>query len=148
MEPLIVKNSIQINATPKRVWDCLTRSDLTAQYMFGCRAETDWKVGSPILWKGSQGAQERVFVKGHIKGIEAEKTLEYTTFDPNSNYQDVPTSYLTVVYYLNPQSGGTYLEVTQGDFAGVEDSEKRYQETLKGWSMVLPKIKDLAEKTD
>jgi uncharacterized protein YndB with AHSA1/START domain len=146
MESLIVQNSVQIHATPARVWDCLTRSDLTAQYMFGCRADTDWKVGSPILWKGSMGAQERVFVSGHIKRIEKEKALEYTTFDPNGKLEDIPSNYLTVVYTLTPKDGGTYLEVSQGDFTGVADSEKRYQDTLKGWAMVLPKIKELAEK--
>ncbi len=146
METMNVRNSIQIQATPARVWDVLTRGDLTAQYMFGCRAETDWKVGSPLLWKGSMGAQERVFVTGHIRRIEREKTLEYTTFDPNGKLEDIPSNYLTVIYTLTPKDGGTCLEVSQGDFAGVEDSEKRYQETLKGWAMVLPKIKVLAEE--
>ncbi len=143
---MVVQNSIQINAAPARVWKVLTDPLLTAQYMFGCRAETDWKVGSPLLWKGSLGAQERVFVTGRILRIEKEKVLEYTTFDPNAHYKDIPANYLTVAYTLTSRDGGTLLEVSQGDFAGVEDSRKRYEETLKGWPMVLPKIKALAEK--
>jgi hypothetical protein len=38
--------------------------NLIKEYMFGSLVETDWQVGSPIVWKGecgSNGAARRVF---------------------------------------------------------------------------------------
>ena len=58
--------------------------------------------------------KEMVFVKGDIVGIEPEKYLAYTTFDPNSGIEDVPDNYLTVTYQLTNNDIGTTLSVTQG----------------------------------
>ena len=37
-----------IGAAPDRVWQALTDGALTRQYWYGRRAESDWKVGSPV----------------------------------------------------------------------------------------------------
>ena len=42
----------EVNAKPDEVWSALTDPDAIEQYMFGSRVETDWKEGSPIVWKG------------------------------------------------------------------------------------------------
>ena len=44
--------AVDIAATPQRVWTALTDADEVERYMFGSRVETDWKPGSPIVWKG------------------------------------------------------------------------------------------------
>jgi hypothetical protein len=58
----------------------------------------------------------------------------------------VPSNYTTVTYELSPENGHTIFSVTQGDFVGIENSEKRYNETVACWNSVLPEIKELAEK--
>lgn len=146
MKKLIVKQSIEINAPASRVWKVLTSPEFTKQFMFGCEAVSSWKVGDSLEWKGSMNGKEVIFVKGNIVKINPEKLLEYTTFDPNAGIKDSPENYLAVTCKLTPVNGKTLLAVTQGDFAKVVNSEKRYNETLTGWSSVLPKIKDLAEK--
>ena len=42
----------EIDASPDKVWDALTDPDQIKQYMFGSQVETDWRPGSPIVWKG------------------------------------------------------------------------------------------------
>jgi uncharacterized protein YndB with AHSA1/START domain len=42
----------EIEAPPKRVWTALTDPDEIEKYMFGSHVVTDWKPGSPIVWKG------------------------------------------------------------------------------------------------
>ena len=36
-----------IRAAPQRIWDALTRSELTKQFFFGRTVESDWRKGSP-----------------------------------------------------------------------------------------------------
>jgi len=48
--------------------------------MFGCYAETDWKPGSPLLWKGA--ADGKLYVKGRVVSIEPPHRLVYTVIDP------------------------------------------------------------------
>ncbi len=52
MDKLFVKNSIVINAPVANVWDALVNPEQTKKYMFGCETVSDWKPGSPLLWKG------------------------------------------------------------------------------------------------
>jgi uncharacterized protein YndB with AHSA1/START domain len=144
---LIVRNSIMINASPSKVWDALTNPAQTKKYMFGCEALSDWKVGSPLIWKGVFDGKEVVAVKGTVTAIDKNKFLAYTTIDPNGPYADLPENYATVTYTLSEQNGQTKLDVTQGDFAKVADGEKRFAEVSQdgGWQPLLEQIKKLIE---
>ena len=148
-QPLIVKSTITINAPAAKVWDALVNPEQTKKYMFGCETVSDWKPGSPLLWKGSYEGKEIVFVKGSIVDIKPGKFLSYTTIDPNNPaVPDIPANYVTVTYDLQEQNGQTVLNVTQGDFTGVADAEKRYTETYnngEGWTPILVQIKQLVE---
>src|ERR1700730_7396001 len=100
---LFVKNSISINASASKVWDALVNPEQTKKYMFGCETVSDWKIGSPLLWKAIYEGKEMVFVKGIIFHIQPGKFLAYTTIDPNSGIEDIPGNYLTVTYELSAQ---------------------------------------------
>ena len=146
--PLFIKNSISINAGAKKVWDALTDPEQTKKYMFGCEAISDWKIGSPLLWKGMYEGKEVVFVKGSIVELKPEKLLAYTTFDPHSAIEDIPENYLTVTYDLSFDNGMTTLTVTQGDYATVAEGERRYADSYnggEGWNPILQEIKKLVE---
>ncbi|HXB95229.1 MAG TPA: SRPBCC domain-containing protein, partial [Puia sp.] len=83
-QPLIVTNTISIQAPATKVWDALTNPEQTKRYMFGCAASTDWKPGSPLLWKGVFNGVEMVAVKGIVVRSEPCKSLVYTVIDPNN----------------------------------------------------------------
>jgi len=147
-KPLLIENSIDIRAKSNKVWDALVNPEQTKKYMFGCEALSDWKVGSPLLWKGAYEGKEMVFVKGNIVRIEANKFLAYTAFDPTSTIPDVAENYLTVTYELVPKGNHTTLLVTQGDYNQVADGEKRYKDSSnggEGWNPILVAIKKLVE---
>ena len=148
MNPLIVKNTITINAPIAKVWDALTNPVQTKKYMFGCEALSDWKKGSPLTWEMNYEGKPFVAVKGYIVEIEPNKKLAYTTIDPNSPIADIPQNYLTVTYLLSSEGNKTVLTVTQGDYATVADGEKRYEEAFnngEGWNHVLVEIKKMLE---
>src|SRR5688572_24366756 len=148
-QPLMIKNTIVINASASKVWNALVNPELTKKYMFGCEPVSDWNLGSPLLWKGFHEGKEVVFVKGHIKDIQPEKSLIYTVFDPlNPNLEDKPENYLTVTYSLTSDKGKTTLVVTQGDYNKVGDGKKRYEDSYnngEGWHPILVQIKSLVE---
>lgn len=145
---LIVKSEISIDAPADKVWDVLTNPKQTKKYMFGCETVSDWKPGSPLLWKMEYEGKDLVAVKGEIESIEPGKFLAYTTIDPNSYIEDKPENYLTVKYFLSEENGHTELTVTQGDYTKVAEGERRYAEAYnngEGWNPILLEIKKLAE---
>ena len=147
-KPLIIKNTITINAPASKVWDALTNPEQTKKYMFGCETVSDWKQGSPLLWKGSHEGKEMIFVKGNIVDINPGKFLAYTTIDPNSTMDDISENYLQVTYDLSSSNGQTILTVTQGDYSTVAEGERRYNESYnngEGWNPILVEIKKLVE---
>ena len=146
-DQLIVKNSISINAPVEKVWDALINPEQTKKYMFGCETVSDWKPGSPLLWRMDYEGKEFVAVKGIVVKIEPNRFLEYTTIDPNSAVEDIPENYLTVTYELEVKDGATILTATQGDYAAVSEGGKRYAETIAGggWNPILVEIKKLVE---
>src|SRR5260221_9638185 len=116
-QSLIVKNTITIDAPAVKVWNALTNPEQTKRYMFGCEALSDWKVGSPLIWKGNFDGVELIAVKGSIVEIQPGKFLAYTAIDPNNaSIPDLPENYLTVTYDLSEEGGETLLTATQGDY--------------------------------
>ena len=147
MSELIVRDSVVVDAPVETVWDVLTKSEFSRQYMFGCSMETDWKPGSRLLWKGEPN--ETVYVEGDIVAIEKPYRLEYTVFSQSLGIADVPENYLTVTYSLRKgENGGTVLEISQGDYSKVGLGQKRYEDTVSGggWAVILEKVKGIAEK--
>jgi uncharacterized protein YndB with AHSA1/START domain len=147
-KPLVITNSITINAPASKVWNALTNPEETKKYMFGCETVSDWKIGDALLWRGTYEGKEMVFVKGNIVDIKPGQFLAYTTIDPNGTIEDVPENYLTVTYNLAAENGRTVLTVTQGDYATVADGEKRYKDSWnngEGWNPILIAIKNLLE---
>ena len=67
MPELLIRKSIEIDAPVETLWKILTDSKFIVQYMFGCNAETDWKPGSSLLWKGA--ADGKLYVKGFVPDL-------------------------------------------------------------------------------
>ncbi|MBO9700446.1 MAG: SRPBCC domain-containing protein [Sporocytophaga sp.] len=145
----IIKNTIEIKAEKDQVWDMLTNPEQTKKYMFGCETVSDWKTGSPLLWKGHYEGKDMIFVKGTILEINLGKRLKYTVIDPNASYPDIPDNYLNVTYELSDNDGKTVLTVTQDGYDKVAEGEKRFKESYnngEGWTPILVAIKDLLKK--
>ncbi|HMC85982.1 MAG TPA: SRPBCC domain-containing protein [Chitinophagaceae bacterium] len=148
MGKLIVENTITIYASIDTVWDTLTNPEQTKKYMFGCETVSDWKPGSPLLWRGNYEGKEMVFVKGNVLAIQPPTLLTYTVIDPNADMPDIPDNYLNVYYKLSELDGLTTLTVSQDGFEKAADGEKRYHDVYNngdGWQPMLAEIKKVAE---
>lgn len=140
-ETLTAQASIDINASPSRVWEGLTNPDLVRQYLFGAEVVSDWKVGSPLIYRGEwEGSMYED--TGEIIQIEPGKLLQATYYSPLTGLPDLPENYMLITYALEETPTGTQLTVTQ---ARCRSEEARAQ-SESNWQMVLANLKQLLEQ--
>jgi uncharacterized protein YndB with AHSA1/START domain len=129
-----------IDAPVSKVWQALVNPEIIKQYLFNTDVISDWKVGSPILYKGEW--EGKPFEdKGEILDIEPERLLRSTHWSPLSGVPDRPENYHTVTYTLSERGDSTEVTITQDNNATPE--EKTHSE--KNWSTVLEGMKRLLE---
>ena len=139
----ISEKKVLINIPPKDLWAVLTESKFTRVYMFNCSVNSDWKIGSPITWKGNYQGYD-AYQKGEILDIKPFELLKYSTFDPNFGLADKAENYIHVSYLLNESNGKTELTIINETFDG---DEQRMEHIMQGWNMVIGKIKEVAESS-
>ncbi|HJQ14396.1 MAG TPA: SRPBCC domain-containing protein [Anaerolineales bacterium] len=136
----IAKATTTINAPVTKVWQALVNPEIIKQYLFNTEVISDWKVGSPILYKGEW--EGKAFEdKGEILEIEPEKILKSTHWSPLSGAPDRPENYHTVAYTLSARGDSTEVTITQDNNA--TEQEKAHSE--KNWETVLAGMKKLLE---
>jgi uncharacterized protein YndB with AHSA1/START domain len=140
MAGIVATAEIDIAAAPERVWETLTEPAAVKQWMFGTDLETDWKVGSPVVWKGEYEGNTYED-KGEVLEYDAPNTLSVSHFSPTTGQDDVPENYHTLVYTLAPVDDGTHVTLTQ-DNNGSADEAKR---STENWQQALEGIKQHAE---
>lgn len=137
----IAKAAVTIHAPAGKVWDALTNPELIKQYLFGAEIVTDWKVGSPIIYKGVY--QGKAYEdKGSVLQADPGKHLLVTHWSPLSGTADSPENYHQVSYDMDAaQDGGTRVTITQDNNASAEEQEQN----SNFWQMVLEGMKKLLE---
>lgn len=136
----IATSSVTINAPVSKVWDALVNPEMIKQYLFGTKAESDWKVGSLITYTGAwegKTYQDR----GIILALEPNKLLKSTYWSSMTGKPDVPENYQIVTYTLESKGEETTLTVTQENVASEVDRDH----SGENWHMVLGTIKKLLE---
>jgi uncharacterized protein YndB with AHSA1/START domain len=108
--------------------------------MFGTQVTTDWKVGSPITYKGEWNGKAYED-KGKVLQVEPGKLLVSTFWSSLSGLTDIPENYKTVSYELSAEGRGTNLTITQDN----NDSQEEANHSEQNWKMVLEGIKKLLE---
>lgn len=138
MKGLTAKQSIELNASPSEVWNALTNPEEIKKYFFGTNAISDWKVGSPIVFKGEWEGKPYED-KGTIEELIPGEKLIYTYWSSFSGTEDIPENYAHVGYFLTPRGKGTLLEITQDSI----DTEEKKNHSESNWKAVLEKLKEL-----
>ncbi len=137
---LTAEATTTIHAPASKVWEALTRPELIKQYLFGSEVVTDWKVGSPIYYRGEW--QGRPYEdKGTVLDVQPQKRLVSTHWSPLAGMPDIPENYHTVTYLLSEHDGATDVTIKQDNNASEE--EKMHSE--QNWQMVLAGLKKLLE---
>ena len=145
MTELIVNQSIEIEASSSKVWDVLTKAELTERWVknFGIDGKivSDWQLGSLVQWQGNDGF---VYVEGNVTALDPGKMVRFTVFDTRSERPPISEED-GITYRLSDIDGHMLLTIRQGDFGKMPDGEKYYLATVEIWAKVLPQLKALAE---
>lgn len=131
-----------IEAPASTVWEALTKPEIIKQYFFGTNVVTDWKVGSPIYYRGVWQGQPYED-KGVILEFEPPRKLVSTHWSPLAGVPDVPENYHTITYLLDEHDGRTQITLLQDNNA----SEEERQHSEQNWNMMLASLKALLEGT-
>jgi uncharacterized protein YndB with AHSA1/START domain len=138
---LIAKIPVKIKADVSTVWDALTNPQVIKQYFFGTEAVSDWKVGSPLIFKGTWEGKTYED-KGTILAVEPNKLLRYSYWSSMSGKKDAPENYANVTYELAKENGATSLTIIQDNI----DTEEGRKHSEQNWNMVLDNLKKIVEK--
>ncbi len=132
--------SISIHAPAKKVWDALTVPEQVKQYFFGTNLETDWKVGSPMYFRGEY--QGKTYEdKGHVLEFSPVKNLSFDYWSGFSGLEDKPENYAVIHYALTHADGNTTVTVSQSNV----DTQERADHSANNWKMVLEGLKKFVE---
>jgi uncharacterized protein YndB with AHSA1/START domain len=137
----IAKSQVIINAPAAKVWEALTNPELIKQYLFGTEAASDWRVGSPITYKGiweGKAYEDR----GTVLEVIPEKLLVCTYWSSFSGKPDAPENYQKITYGLLEKDGQTTLAIAQENNPSLKSKEH----SEANWNMVLGKMKEILEK--
>jgi uncharacterized protein YndB with AHSA1/START domain len=139
-ENLAAEADVTIKGSVSQVWDALVNPDKIKRYMFGAIVESDWTVGSPIVWKG-QWKGKPFEDKGRILEIQQGRRLRYSHFSPLSGAPDRPESYHNVTIKVDGLDGSVHVELSQDG----NPTEKARDESRRNWSTMLDGLKQTVE---
>ncbi|MDR1533236.1 MAG: SRPBCC domain-containing protein [Clostridiales bacterium] len=118
-----------INAEVSEVWDALINPAKIKEYLYGVDAVSDWKPGSPILFRGKW--ENEIFEdKALINVMDTNKCFGYSYWSPFFGTEDKPENYLDYTFSLkNPANKG--------------DAKRRFRRVLCGENSEAPEASPL-----
>ena len=125
---------VYIAATPDQVWRALTESEFTRQYYYGNDVESDWKPGSPMVYRNPDGTAA---IECEIVEADAPRKLVHTFFFPGT---DESPSRCT--WSIEPRGEASLLVLTHDEFDGETST---YRSVAHGWVPILSGLKTLLE---
>ena|ERR1700754_892292 len=128
-----VKTVIIIDAPAQEVWRMFSDASFTRQ--MGGEYVSDWKQGSAIGWKGSNG---EMLTSGKILSIEPGKFLQHVLF--NNKTGAVQS---TITYELIERDGRTTVNAWEEFSQPV--TEEEFNDAEAGWKVALTMVKTLLE---
>jgi len=129
---------IYIRTTPEKLWDALTKPELTRQYWAGTTQESAWTVGSPWTAFTPDG---RTWDVGEI--LEADKPRRLVLSWRNEHFHEMRAEGFTrLTYELEPVQGAVKPTLTHEIDL---DNSKIIEALGNGWPAVLSSLKSLLE---
>ena len=138
---LVTKKEIEINADVSSVWDALINPKLIKQYLFCTEAISEWKIGSPIIfrgtWKGKPYEDKALVLKS-----ERNKILQYAYWTSFYGLEDKVENYCNITYELIGDGRSTLIGITQDNI----DTPEMFNRISQSWQTGLKELKETVEK--
>ncbi len=132
--------AVTVDAPAGKVWEALTTPALIKKYFFGTTVVTDWKVGSPVSFRGEwQGKTYED--KGTVLSFEPGKGLSFNYWSSFSGIEDLPDLRQIIAYGLRESGAGVEVSIHQSNC----DTQERADHSVSNWKSVLEGLKKLVE---
>lgn len=126
-----------IAAPPEKVWQALTKADISEQYWFGYRVQADGKAGDRMTAFNPAG------VKAHDDPIIESDPPRRLVYGWKPLYKDLPDERPSrVTFELEPFKDQTRLTIVHDEF---DDDSTMFRMISKGWPAVLSSLKSFLE---
>ena len=127
--------SVEIAATPARVWQAITDAALTRQYYFDTDILSAWTPGA----RWTSEADGHLYLEGEVLEVEPERRLVQTfhVVDEEPANADPPSR---VTWLLTRAGDGTLLRIVHED-----QPQATLDYTEGGWEHILAGLKVAAE---
>lgn len=127
---------VYIKSSLTEVWDALTDPDVTERYWFGTRIDSQWTVGSKVLYiRNGDITDEHV-----VLAVDEPHSFSHTFKSLFGEFQTEAPSRVTVS--LDQDGGVVRLTVVHEDFP---PDSKVFVACSQGWPMILSNLKTLLE---
>lgn len=130
---------VYIRSTPEQIWNALTDGDVTPNYYYGSKVESNWRPGSDYRYVGAEGNE---LIDGKV--IEADPPHKLvTTFHPVWCATDESPGNTSRVTYLIEQMGeACKLRLVHDELVPGDPLNEQF---FGGWSSILSGLKTLLE---
>lgn len=132
--------TILTTADRDAVWRALTDPEIIARYLYGTHVESEWRVGSPIVYRGEWEGKPYEDHGTILEFVPGERLVS-SYYSPLSGKPDVPESYQDVAYALRPEGSGMRVTVTQSGCADRAEADRM----SSNWAMTLEGLRTAVE---
>jgi len=139
---ICLKVQTTIDAPIHKVWEALVSPRIIKKYFFGTEAVSDFKEGSPLIFRGKWQGKEYED-KGTILKVMKNRVFRYSYWSSMSGIENKPENYVVITYKLTEMQDKVRLELTQENIP--DEAMKQHAEG--NWRMVLKDLKRLLEKS-
>lgn len=146
-----IDRSIEINATPERVWRALTtREELSAWFQVAIEGEiaADTNVWMTTTNPAYSGMRFQVRFVELVPPSRFVWEWHPGAVDPQVDYTKEPRT--TVTFTLEPKPGGTRLSVSETGFDAISLPRRAsaFKDNTQGWAEVLVWLQKYAEEAN
>ncbi|MCZ6561230.1 MAG: SRPBCC family protein [Gammaproteobacteria bacterium] len=130
---------IFIRTTPEKLWEALTSAAFTRLYFHNTEINSDWKVGSPVVFNRANDGG--IAVEGEILAADKPRLLSYTwraLYDEDMAAE----SHSRLTFEIEEMPGVCRLRIVHDDF---DADSKTYEQVSQGWSAIICSLKSLLE---
>ncbi|MFD1356800.1 SRPBCC family protein [Fictibacillus halophilus] len=130
-----------IGASPEKVWEALTEGDISEQYFFGTRVESNWEEGSSVTYSRNGEVTD----EGSVLKYDPAHELSFTWTSKND---DTPRESPTVVTFkLQHMDSTVKLTVIHENLVKIDFVEKEgtFEGVNNGWPAILSNLKTFLE---
>lgn len=131
---------IYIATTLEKCWEAVTSSAFTKLYFFGRTVESDWKVGSEVIYRKPDGG---VDVQGKILECDPPHFVRFTwRVDWIPELRHLPDS---IVSYRNEWAGEGVVRFTMTEEHREPIDARLLEGGRSGWPLILSGLKSVLE---